>query len=388
VSGRAPEMKILHVLNSLQPSGAETMLRLAAQPMLDRGMVLEVLSVGDRVGSYASTLAEAGYRVHHIPLQPVGSFLQAYARLLRRGRYDVVHVHPERANVLLAGFARSYGRAGVVRTVHSNFSFAGRLRLERRVHRAILRRMGVVHVAIGESVAASEWERFKNPTVTILNTFDEVRFSAVTSEVRRAARKAMDIHPETFVVSVVGNCGSVKNHEAAISALALLDLPDVQLLHVGLEDEASSRERQLADELGVLERIRFLGFVDDVPSVLHASDCFVMPSLYEGFGIAALETLGCGIPAVLADVPGLRDLKAFVPDAWWVQPEPLPLARAMAEVAALDGEARQRWGDGAAAAVHASLGVARHVEGYLRLYRSIARPTSRSISTGRGRAES
>jgi glycosyltransferase involved in cell wall biosynthesis len=365
-------MKILHVLNSLQPSGAETMLRLTAQPMLERGFELEVLSVGRQVGSYASTLASAGYEVHHIPLEPVGPFLRAYARLLRRGRYDVVHVHPERANVLLAGFSRAYGRAGVVRTVHSHFAFTGRLRLERRLHRALLRWMGVVHVSIGASVSASEWQRFRNPTTTIHNTFDEARFVAVTPASRRAARTAIGIDRESFVVSVVGNCGPVKNHEAAIAALAELELPDAQLLHVGLENEAVTGERRLADALGVLDRIEFLGFVDDVPSVLHASDCFVMPSRYEGFGIAALETLGCGIPAVLADVPGLRDLKAFVPEAWWVQPEAASLARAIAEVASLDSETRHRWGAAAAASVRSSLGVTRHVEGYLAVYRSVA----------------
>jgi glycosyltransferase involved in cell wall biosynthesis len=364
-------MKILHVLNSLQPSGAETMLRLTAEPMLERGFRLEVLSVGRQVGSYAPALASAGYEVHHVPLEPVGPFLRSYAQLLRQGRYDVVHVHPERANVLLAGFARTYGRAGVVRTVHSRFAFAGRLRLERRLHRALLRRMGVVHVAIGASVSASEWQRFRNPTTTILNTFDEARFVAVTPSLRRAARAALGIDHETFVVSVVGNCGAVKNHEAAITALAELELPDAQLLHVGLENEASSGERRLADALGVLDRVRFLGFVEDVPSVLHASDCFVMPSRYEGFGVAALETLGCGIPAVLADVPGLRDIKAFVPDAWWVEPEPASLARAITAIALLDRGTRQSWGDAAAASVRRDFGVTRHVEGHLAVYRSV-----------------
>jgi glycosyltransferase involved in cell wall biosynthesis len=373
----ASVMKILHVLNELQPSGAETMLRLAAVPWRERGLELEILSVGDELGTYAGALRGAGYLIHHIPLEPVGPFLAAYRRLLRDGRYDVVHVHQERANLLLAAFARIVGRAGAIRTVHNVFAFDGRLRLERRLQRALLRGLGVIHVAIGDSVQASESRRFGNRTVRVLNTYDEDRFRLPAPGERQAARQRYGLGDSDFVVAAVGNCSRVKNHEALIRALGQPGAPRAQLLHVGLEDEAQTGERRLAEELGIGERMQFLGFVDDVASVFHAADCFVMPSLYEGVGIAALETLACGVPAVLADVPGLRDLREHVPDAWWVEPRPAPVAKALAEAAELDAEAIRIWGEAAATAVRENFGVQRHVEGYLKVYRSVASSSAR-----------
>ena len=73
---------------------------------------------------------------------------------------------------------------------------------------------------------------------------------------------------------------------------------------------------ELAQQVGVSDRIQFLGQRDPLPS-LHAADAFVMNSLYEGQGISAIEALAAGLPAVLSDVDGLRNLKGMdVPAVW------------------------------------------------------------------------
>ena len=99
-------------------------------------------------------------------------------------------------------------------------------------------------------------------------------------------------------------------------------------LHAGGEDEPGS-ERLLAAGLGITERCLFLGSTDDPRSVLWAADIFVMPSIREGFSIAAIEAAACGLPLVLSDVPGLRDLKATMSDGMWVRLEPAALADAI-----------------------------------------------------------
>jgi glycosyltransferase involved in cell wall biosynthesis len=377
-------MKVLHILNELLPSGAETMLRLAAEPWRTQGLELEVLSLGDEVGTYAETLVAAGYRIHHIPLRPLTRSLPAFVGLLRRGGYDVVHVHPERANFFLALIARSVGRAGVIRTVHNVFGFEGRLRLERRLQRALLRVLGVVHAAVGESVQDNELSRFGNTSVLVLNTFDESRFRPATEGERDSARRTLGLASSDFVAVVIGNCSRVKNHGVLIEALAHPLAPRTKLLHLGLEAEDATGERRLAQHLGVAHEVSFLGFVDDVPSVLHAADCYVMPSLYEGLAVTALETLGCGVPSVLTDVPGLRDLREHLPMAWWVTPSAEPIAVALQEVAELDGEARRRWTNQAAAMVRERFGVERHVSSYLELYVRVRRRGTHRLTRDAG----
>jgi glycosyltransferase involved in cell wall biosynthesis len=365
-------MKVLHVLNELRPSGAETMLRLGAGPWQERGLELEVLSVGDAAGPYAAQLAEVGYRVHHHPLRPVHRFLPSYQRLLRAGRFDVVHVHPERANFLLAATARAVGRSAVVRTVHNVFSFRGRLRLERQIQRAVLRRLGVAHVAVGESVAEMERRNFRNPTRLIRNTYDVGRFRPASDTEREQARDGLGLSSGAFVVAVIGNCSEVKNHRVLFEALAHPLAPaSTSLLHVGLENESATGERRLAEELGRGDRVRFMGFVEDIVPVLRAADCYAMPSRYEGLAVTALEMLGGGVPAILADVPGLKDLRPHVPDAWWIEPRAEPLAEALADIARLPDEHRARWSRQTAATIRDRFGVERHVTAYRELYQEL-----------------
>lgn len=367
-------MRVLHVLNRLRPSGAETMLRLAAGPWQREGVELEIMCLGSELGEYAPSLLDVGYRIHHLPLRPVHRFVPSFMSFLWAGDYDIIHVHPERANIAIATAARFVGRAGVVRTIHSNFNFEGKLRWKRRMQRAFLQRSGVRHVAIGESVAETEMTTFDNPTSVIFNTFDEHRFRPPLQEEREQARTALGLADPELAVVMVGNCSRTKNHRAVFEALALPSAPPVRLFHVGIEDEESFGERQLVAQLGLSDRVDFLGFHGDVPSLLHAADCFVMPSHYEGMSIAGLEALACGVPCILADVVGLRDLRAHVPDIWWVTPDPASIADALAGVAELDEEQLHRWRMTTAPLIRERFGIARHSSAYLKLYRELAEP--------------
>jgi glycosyltransferase involved in cell wall biosynthesis len=364
-------MKVLHVLDALRPSGAEAMLRLAAEPWQRDGLTLQILSVGQEVGPYAGALRSAGYTVHHKPLRPARRCLPAYVGLLRRGNFDVVHIHVERANFVLAALAVVLARTSVIRTVHNVFDRGGTWRLERRIQRGLLRWMGVVHVAVGASVASNEVSNFKNPTRIINNTYDEEAFRPPSPTRRRDARRELGLDDADFVTAVVGNCRDAKNHRALLEALAEPTAPATVLLHAGVEREARTGERRLVDEFGLADRVRFLGNVRDVGAVLRAADCYVMPSLYEGFSIAALEAVAVGLPAVLADVPGLRDLRAHLPGAWWVEPRPQAIAAALGEVAELEPDERVQRGQDAASRVSSSFGLERHAASYLQLYREL-----------------
>ena len=66
--------------------------------------------------------------------------------------------------------------------------------------------------------------------------------------------------------------------------------------------------RRLASKLGVLDRVRFLGFREDIPEILAATDIFVFPSLREGLPLALMEAMAAGLPVVCSNIRGNRDL--------------------------------------------------------------------------------
>lgn len=90
---------------------------------------------------------------------------------------------------------------------------------------------------------------------------------------------------------------------------ALPSLPDAMLLLAG-KGESESEYRALAAELGVAERVAFLGSVphDDLPSLFAAADIMALVSASEGLANAWVEALACGTPIIASDVGGIREL--------------------------------------------------------------------------------
>jgi glycosyltransferase involved in cell wall biosynthesis len=247
---------------------------------------------------------------------------------------DCVHVHAERASIVTSVLPRLLG-VPVVRTVHSSFEFSGSLRVRKMVERWISRSIGLSFVAVSPSVHSNEGERFRNESHLILNWFDDRRFAPPTTSDRETAREHFEVG-DRIVLAVVGNCSMVKNHALLFHALALCPAMNRPLvLHAGAP-EHPDQEAELVERLRIHEDVRFLGPTSDVLPVLHAADAFVMPSLYEGLPIAAIEGAATGLPLFLADVAGLRDLASLLSSVLLVPLDSRPLAAELQKIPALD----------------------------------------------------
>ncbi|MCU1325302.1 MAG: glycosyltransferase [Bryobacterales bacterium] len=325
-----PPPRVLHIMLELRPSGAEVMLRIAAPLWFARVNTHSILATGQSEGSYANVLRASGFNVHHIPFSKTLSFFYQVFTFLRSGKFDAVHIHTEQANVYYGLIARLAGIRTIVHTIHNVFPFEGSLRLVRIAMRKGLRSIGATAVAVGQSVAENEQKRFHNPALVIPNWYDASLFRPPSSEERAQARRFYGVLDNRPVVVTMGNCNEWKNHAVLFQALRILadKRGDWFYLHAGAEDQSRS-EYHLAGELGLRDRCAFLGLITDPRTALWAADVFAMPSIREGFSIAAIEAAACGLPLVLSDVPGLRDLKATMSDAFWVAPEPELLASAI-----------------------------------------------------------
>lgn len=321
-------MKVLHILNELRPSGAEAMLRVAAHLWVEMDVQCSVLSTGAEVGPYADVLRHVGYPVHHLPYRRGLVFAWRLAQVCRR--FDVVHVHTERANWTYGLAARLAG-ARTIRTVHNAFDYLGLVRIVRLLQRCGLRACGVQHVAIGSSVKVVEREILRNSTVLVPNWYDTALYRVPEPAEREQARHALGLDAQAIVLTVVGNCSTIKNHGSLIRALTLLPAAQrrsLVVLHVGTGSDEPA-EQALASSLGLDSCIRFMGSQPSVVQALWASDAYAMPSLKEGLGNAALEAMGCGLPTLLTEVHGLRDLAATPAAIVWArgtQPEQLAAA--------------------------------------------------------------
>ena len=125
----------------------------------------------------------------------------------------------------------------------------------------------------------------------------------------------------------------MKNHDDVIIALSELikEIKNICYIHIG-DGPLQKKEKELAVTLGVSDKINFLGQIENVRNPLIASDIFVMPSIYEGFPISCLEAACCGIPAVVYNVEGLRDIVKDGENGILVDPNPNAMATAVKEL--------------------------------------------------------
>lgn len=313
---------------------------IAAEAFSEHGVSGEVMSTGAAVGAYGDALAKAGYAVHHVPFRKTAGFFLDVLRVAR-GRFDAVHVHTERASFWLALTARAAGAPVVLKTIHSLFDFTGYLRVRRLVQRKLMSRMGVVQVAISRAVQENEQRRFGVDTTLVYNWFDGDAFRPFEPRFRADARAQLHVPAGRFVVAVVGNCSDIKNHRSLLQAMALLPASERPfLLHAG-DEGAAPAERDLVASLGLSHDVRFLGSVADVRVPLAAAEAYVMPSRVEGLGLAALEAIATGLPAVLSDVGGLSDFRDHFRGIIYVQPTPESIASGLRAVQCLSAEERR-----------------------------------------------
>lgn len=104
-----------------------------------------------------------------------------------------------------------------------------------------------------------------------------------------------------------------KGHDRVVAALPALLKDGLDIIYVVVgEGDDRARLQALAEETGVADRVRFVGVLDPATLVeaYRMADLFVMPSTGEGFGIAFLEAMACGTPALGLDVAGVRDALA------------------------------------------------------------------------------
>jgi glycosyltransferase involved in cell wall biosynthesis len=243
--------------------------------------------------------------------------LREIRAVIKRGRYDVVHVHtPIAAFVTRAAVATLRKRPAVVYTAHGFHFYEGGSPRRNRVYRTAERVAGrwtdrLIVINDEDRGAAL---RYRIVPAGRLLHFPGIGVDldhyAPTPELRAAAaslRTELGLSDGTTVYSMIAEFIPRKNHDAAVRAFARLADSDARLVLAGggaLEPQI----RGLVDELGVADRVVFLGMVRDVRPLLLASSALVLPSRQEGLCRAVLESLTVGVPVVGGRTRGIRDL--------------------------------------------------------------------------------
>jgi glycosyltransferase involved in cell wall biosynthesis len=128
---------------------------------------------------------------------------------------------------------------------------------------------------------------------------------------RDEAARRLGLGPEPVVLCVAAKRAH-KNLHGLISALALVPRPRPQLVLPGSPNDYERSLRELAQQKGVEDSVRFPGWVsaDDLEDLYGIATCFVLPTFLEGFGLPVLEAMARGVPVACSDIPVLAEVVA------------------------------------------------------------------------------
>lgn len=193
---------------------------------------------------------------------------------------------------------------------------------------------------------------------------------------RDPARRALGVPKGAFCVAAVGSISEGRGQDLLLRALPRLlgSLPDTCCLLAGephprpVDLAYHERLGELARELGVEQRVFFLGAVDPVDDVYAAADVVVNPArVEEGFGRVALEALAAGTPVVVTRVGAVPDILTHETEALFVEPdEPDAIANAVSRLHADEG-LRERLVQAGRDLVRRKFGEKAGIEAFLRI---------------------
>ncbi len=224
-------------------------------------------------------------------------------------RLDLVHVHyaiPHAASAFLAKEMLKPQRLPTMTTLHgTDITLVGIMPSYYEITRFSIDKSDAV-TAVSEFLRRETVREFRTerPIEVIHNFVDTELFHPKAS---CAARSRLSPNGEKVLMHI-SNFRKVKNLPVLLKVFQEVQqyLP-ARLALVGDGPERESTERQ-AEEMGIIDRVDFLGDQEFVAELLPAADVFVLPSQHESFGLAALEAMACGVPVVGSRIGGLPEV--------------------------------------------------------------------------------
>lgn len=124
---------------------------------------------------------------------------------------------------------------------------------------------------------------------------------------RMNTRQSFAINNNNILIGAIGNLYTVKGHIYLIEAAGIVckNYPEVKFIIAGRGEQQSRLEEKI-NELGLHDNVNLLGFREDIPEILNALDIYVMSSLSEGTPLSILEAMASGVPIVSTNVGGIK----------------------------------------------------------------------------------
>ena len=302
--------KILQVVACLERGGTEAFLMNQYRNIDREQLQFDFYVFRENNDPYVEEIRSMGGQVFfgvppkstHLP-----RFFREAEQIMREGGYAAVHSHINLTNAWVLIAAK---RAGIpVRISHSHDTYGKGGNFYKRIYRALevalVKSNANVFLACGQEAGEYLYGTgfFRRKGRVIKNGIDVERFLVGDEEKIAEAKASFDLQEDCDLL-----IGNITRFEPKKNQLFMLEVfsellktrPKACLVLGGPDGGMLEKTKNRARELGVSERIRFVGLRDDVPACLHAFDIVLFPSQFEGLPIALLEAQASGTPCLVS----------------------------------------------------------------------------------------
>lgn len=322
--------KLMSWIHDLRAGGAETTLLVELKQLRERGFDVSV-GIVSHDKALVPSFEEAGIPVFDLGSGSRWSRGRQLWTILRRERPDLVEVILFWPNIVVRPLARLLGIKVITQLANEEYG-----PVQRRQSR-----FGAVGVTLAQ-LADAATSRFANhfravskgvedtmrrrlflrrSHISVIHIARDIPAVGRRSDARRrAARASLGIDDDTFLIMTTGRHDPQKNQVIAVEAASLLATlhEKITFAIAGRSGHATPLIEEAMRAASPQLDVRLLGERGDVYELLCAADCYLMPSLWEGFSGAVVEAMALEVPLVLSDIPSMREVTQD--RAWFFAP--------------------------------------------------------------------
>lgn len=298
-------MNVLYIITGLSLGGAETVTVNLANMVKNRGHNVGIICLsGHVIINVPDDIAVYNLNLKKSPIAFIKSLVSA-KKIITQFNPDVIHANMFHA-IFFARILRLFVKIPkLICTEHSN-NYHGKIR-------KVVERYTDYLSDLNTNVSNQATEFFINEglfskvkSITVYNGIDTKRFIKRNDSI---IRNELCIKENSYVFINVSRFNEAKDHETLISAFSKVNKhnPDSYLICVGNGELLESRKKQVVD-LGIEANVLFVGPKTNTEDYYNAADCFVLSSVWEGFGLVLVEAMACELEVISTDCGGTKEI--------------------------------------------------------------------------------
>jgi glycosyltransferase involved in cell wall biosynthesis len=295
-------MKVLFYTDTPNYGGAEKQMELLAKHLKPLGCAVYLAC-----GAYSELCRRTDGLKAYERVFPLSTFhkhdprhYSELKKLLQKERFDLIHIHLwNPGSCRYAFFAAKKAGKPIVTTEHDPFELTGIKGMIKR--KTLAKTDQIIAISMDNFRQISEYgEYVKNRLNCVNNGIELDRFLDNTD------KASLSVQNGDLVITCIAELHKRKGQKYLIEAFKKLQ-NEMPMLHLFLVGKGPD-ENSLKATYGTVTNLHFLGWREDIPRILRASDVLVLPSIREAFGLVLLEAMASGVAVIATDNGGTKDI--------------------------------------------------------------------------------